>query len=76
MAYVSTYVDLGDINEDELRNELESRGYTCIIEGLTREQFTEVDYARITHLVEAGQKEAAQAEALEMIGEAIGKSLL
>jgi hypothetical protein len=71
MPYVSVHIDLDDFDEDDLVEELESRGYTCTknapagLDGLDR----------VEHLAICGQLEIARAEALQLVSKAIGRTI-
>lgn len=66
---VDVEVDLGDFDDDDLIDQLELRGYV-VSKGVTRH-----DFERVEHLATCGQIEAARAEALALVGEAIGRPL-
>lgn len=71
MPYVSVRIDFDDFDEDDLVEELESRGYTCTknapagLDGLDR----------VEHLAICGQLEIARAEALQLVSKAIGRTI-
>lgn len=71
MPYVSVHIDFDDFDEDDLVEELESRGYTCTknapagLDGLDR----------VAHLAICGQLEIARAEALQLVSQAIGRTI-
>jgi hypothetical protein len=71
MPYVSVHIDFDDFDEDDLVEELESRGYTCTknapagLDGLDR----------VEHLAICGQLEIARAEALRLVSQAIGRTI-
>jgi hypothetical protein len=71
MPYVSVHIEFDDFDEDDLVEELESRGYTC-----TKESVTGLDgLDRVEHLAICGQIEIARAEALQLVSKAIGRSI-
>jgi hypothetical protein len=71
MPYVSVHIEFDDFDEDDLVEELESRGYTCTknapagLDGLDR----------VEHLAICGQLEIARAEALQLVSLAIGRPI-
>lgn len=71
MPYVSVHIDLDDFDEDDLIEELESRGYTCTKDAVTGVKGLE----RIEHLAVCGQLEIARAEALQLVSAAIGRPI-
>lgn len=75
MAYI--HIDTGDIlgecEDDELKAELESRGYVVIGNGHSLSEMDGLE--RIRHLSLCGLKDAARTEALQLVGQAIGRNL-
>lgn len=67
---VDVDVDLDDYEDDDLIEEIERRGYavTKMAAGLA-------DLDHVEHLVICGQLDAAKAEALQLVGKAIGRRL-
>lgn len=71
MPYVSVHIDFDDFDEDDLIEELESRGYTCSKNSVTGVEGLD----RIEHLAICGQLEVARTEALQLVSRAIGRSI-
>lgn len=71
MPYVSVHIDLDEFRDDDLIEELESRGYACI----KNSQGEIGDLNHVEHLAVCGQLEAARAEALALVSNAIGRRL-
>ena len=63
---VEVEIDLGDIDEDELVDEMEDRGFTCSKEGAS-------NFGHVEHLIVCGQVEEAKDEALRLVAEMIGR---
>lgn len=77
MPYVRVYVDsddvLEEIDDDDLKTELEKRGYQVSEKGRTIAAVDGLD--RVEHLSLCGLTQDAQAEALRLVGDAIGRTL-
>lgn len=71
MPYVHIHIDLDEFDDDDLVEELESRGYTCTKDSATGLEGLD----RIEHLAICGQSDVAKAEALKLVGDAIGRPL-
>lgn len=71
MPYVSVDIDLNDFDDDDLIEELESRGYLCVKDAVSSLNGLE----RIEHLADCGQLEFARAEALQLVSKAIGRTI-
>ena len=68
---VEAHVDLDEFDDEDLVEELESRGYVCsknAIEGLP-------DVAYIEHLATCGLVAEARREALDLVSKTIGRRL-
>jgi hypothetical protein len=72
MPYVSVHIDLDDFAEDDLVEELESRGYT-VSKNSGTEALGSLDH--VEHLAICGQLEIARAEALQLVSKAIGRTI-
>ena len=72
MPYVSVDIDLDEFDEDDLVQELESRGYR-----VSKTNGTEAlgDLEHVKHLVLCGLIADARNEALELVGKAIGRPI-
>jgi hypothetical protein len=73
MPYIHVDIDPEEFEDDELIEELESRGYVVIRKDGTSESLGNLDH--IEHLVVCGQIEHARAEALLLVGRSIGRPL-
>lgn len=76
MPYVTVHIDddvLEEFDDDELKDELESRGYAVAKRGEPIEGLTELEH--VEHLAVCGQIEAARAEALMLVSKAIGRPI-
>lgn len=73
MPYVHIDIELDEFEDDELVEELESRGYTVFNKDGTTDPLGNLDH--IEHLVVCGQIEHARAEALLLVGRSIGRPL-
>lgn len=73
MPYVLIHVDFDDFDDDDLKEELESRGYTVSKHGISTNSLG--DLGHVEHLMMCGQVNAAKAEALAMVSKAIGRTL-
>ncbi len=71
MPYVSVHIDLDEFDDDELVEELESRGYACSKDAVTGVEGLD----RIEHLAVCGQLEIARTEALQLVSKAIGRPI-
>ena len=71
MPYVHVEIDLDDFDDDDLIEELESRGYTCSKDSVTGVEGLE----RIEHLAICGQTEIARADSDEKHKAAFRQSL-
>jgi hypothetical protein len=71
MPYVHIHIDLDEFDDDDLIEELESRGYTCTKDSATGLEGLD----RVEHLAVCGQLEIARAEALQLVSTAIGRPL-
>jgi hypothetical protein len=71
MPYVHIHIDLDEFDDDDLIEELESRGYTCTKDSVTGLEGLE----RVEHLAICGQLEAARAEAMQLVSATIGRSI-
>ena len=72
MPYVSACIDLDEFDEDDLVQELESRGYRV---SKAHEPATLGDLEHVEHLALCGLIADAQNEALELVGKAIGRPI-
>ena len=72
MPYVSVDIDLDEFDEDDLVQELESRGYR-----VSKTNGTEAlgDLEHVKHLALCGLIADAQNEALELVEKAIGRPI-
>jgi hypothetical protein len=81
MPYVHVHINLNDFDVDDLIEELKDRGYVVTeqVTGLSHlnleEQASVMDFNHIEHLAICGQLDAARSEALELVGQAIGRRL-
>jgi len=66
MAYISVSVELDEFSDDDLLEELESRGYSCSKDA--SDAAVGFNFERIEHLAICGQKEAAKKELISMLG--------
>lgn len=76
MAYVHIDVDLDEFDSDDLKRELESRGYSVTKKGepgLPFEAMTDLEHVR--HLAQCGLVNDARLEALQMLSRHIGHRL-
>jgi hypothetical protein len=73
MPYVHIDIDPDEFEDDELIEELESRGYFVIQKDGSTNSLG--DLGHIEHLVICGQIEHARAEALLLVGRSIGRPL-
>lgn len=72
MPYVSVHVDLDDFDDEDLQQELESRGYLVTKDkGLSRAG--DIEY--VEHLAACGLVDAAREEALKLVGQVIGRAI-
>ena len=72
MPYVSANIDIDDFDEDDLVQELESRGYRVSKTNGT-EALDDLEY--VEHLALCGLIADARNEALELVGKAIGRPI-
>jgi hypothetical protein len=72
MPYVSVHIDLDDFDTDDLIEELESRGHH-VTKGAGTDTLGDLDH--VEHLAICGQLDAARAEALQLVANAIGRPL-
>ena len=77
MPYVSVHIDLDEFDEDDLVQELESRGYRVskAHEPATLVDLEHVDLEHVEHLALCGLIADARNEALELVGKAIGRPI-
>jgi hypothetical protein len=79
MPYI--HIDLDDFDDNDLIEELRDRGYIVAekVTGLNHltgdELSTALDFNRVEHLAVCGQIDAARAEALQLVSNAIGRAL-
>lgn len=76
MPCVSVHIDddvLGEFDDDDLKNELVSRGFAVARSGEPIDGLTELGH--VEHLAVCGQIEAARVEALMIVSKAIGRPL-
>lgn len=77
MPYVRVYIDTSDVadelDDDELKRELEKRGYQVSEKGKSVASLDGL--ARVEHLALCGLVRDAQAEALQLVGDAIGRRI-
>ena len=76
MPWVSVHIDddcLSEFDADDLKSELESRGYVVTEQGQPIQGLADLD--RIEHLIVCGQVEAAKQELFTTIGRALGRQL-
>ena len=72
MPYVSVHIDFDEFDEDDLVQELESRGYRV---SKTNDAEALVDLEHVEHLALCGLIADARNEALELVGKAIGRPI-
>lgn len=72
MPYVSVHIDLDEFDEDDLVQELESRGYRV---SKTNDTEALGDLDHVEHLALCGLISDARNEALELVGKAIGRPI-
>ena len=72
MPYVSVHIDLDEFDEDDLVQELESRGYRV---SKTNDTEALGDLEHVEHLALCGLIADARNEALELVGKAIGRPI-
>jgi len=75
MAYLSVQVDASEFDDDDLIEELESRGYQCSKSGCVVEADA-LNFDHVHHLAVCGQMHAARHECLTIVGEAIYQRLM
>ena len=83
MPFVSVHIDFDEFGEDELVEELESRGYRVSKTNGTEalgdldhvERLALGDLAHVKHLALCGLIADARNEALELVGKAIGRPI-
>lgn len=68
---IDVNVSLDEFDDDDLIEEMESRGYTCTKDSATGLEGLD----RVEHLAVCGQLEIARAEALQLVSTAIGRPL-
>jgi hypothetical protein len=76
MPWVSVHIDddcLEEFDEDDLKAELERRGFSVAKRGEPIEGLTELEH--VEHLVVCGLRDEARREALVLVGRAIGRPL-
>lgn len=73
MPYIHIDIDLVEFDDNELVDELKSRGYDVVEKCGSVESLGNLDH--IEHLVVCGQIVHARAEALLLVGRAIGRPL-
>lgn len=73
MPYVNVHIDLDDFDDDDLIEELESRGYTCTKDSDSVAGLEGLEH--VEHLITCGLIDVARAEALDLVGKAIGRPL-
>lgn len=75
MPYVSVYVETHDILEeldsDDIIEVMNRRGYSCFKDGSSSNNV----FASVEHLFDCGMIDAAEQEALKIVGKIIGKML-
>ena len=69
---VDVEYDLSDVDEQDLVDELGSRGYSCVENTFSGQNLDHIDLDRISHLVWCGQKQAALVELTQMVESSIG----
>ena len=72
MPYVSVRIDLDEFDEDDLVQELESRGYRV---SKTNDTKALGDLDHVEHLALCDLISDARNEALELVGKAIGRPI-
>ena len=72
MPYVSAHIDFDEFDEDDLVQELESRGYRV---SKTNDTEAFGDLEHVEHLALCGLIADARNEALELVGKAIGRPI-
>ena len=72
MPFVSVHIDFDEFGEDELVEELETRGYRV---SKAHEPATLGDLKHVEHLALCGLIADARNEALELVGKAIGRPI-
>jgi hypothetical protein len=72
MPYVSVHIDFDEFDEDDLVQELESRGYR-VSKTTDTEALGDLDH--VEHLALCGLIADARNEALELVGKAIGRPI-
>lgn len=76
MVYVN--IDLDEISDEDLREELEGRGYTVTGEGtrgLPGSVSVDDHLERIEHLLTCGLRAEARAELIDVASQALGRPL-
>jgi hypothetical protein len=75
MPYVNVWVDnddlLDEIDDDDLVEKLNRRGYACFKNGVANGH----EFSSVKHLMDCGMINEAKAEAFLIVGRAIGRSL-
>lgn len=75
MPYVNVWIDNDEVieesDDDDLIEALNSRGYSCYKDGSAGNG----EYSSVEHLMDCGMVNEAKAEALLIVGRAIGRSL-
>ena len=73
MPFITVDVDLDEFSDNELKRELESRGFTVIEDGESTPMPDNL--SRVQHLADCGLIADARTEALTLVSKAIGRSL-
>ena len=72
MPYVSVEIDLDELDEDDLVQELESRGY-CVSKTNGTKALDDLEH--VEHLALCGLIADARNDALKLVGKAIGRQI-
>lgn len=80
MVMARVTIDLDVFEDEDLRNELEDRGYTVLAEGESidwtkRLESMDENMDRIEHLLNCGMKAEARAELVEAASRVLGRPL-
>ena len=75
MPYVNVWIDNDEViektDDNDLIEALKSRGYSCYKDGSSSDNV----FASVEHLLDCGMIDAAEQEALRIVGKIIGKML-
>jgi len=75
MPYVRVFVDVSDaleeLEDDDIADEMKKRGFWCFKKGSGDAE----DFSSVQHLLDCGMRDEAKKEALEIVGQMMGKPL-